>query len=140
MDRLKTEKRTGLALACFNLVLAAFLCRRWWMLFYSVCTGLVFSDVPLHIELALGHNDYGLSSLLIQLFYLGGESFAQRALALSLTVNNFIGLFTVALLIRFLLPRLGAFSEIPVPGVHRLPLHRQVSPADVRRGGQELLC
>lgn len=120
MDRLKTEKRTGLALACFNLVLAAFLCRRWWMLFYSVCTGLVFSDVPLHIELALGHNDYGLSSLLIQLFYLGGESFAQRALALSLTVNNFIGLFTVALLIRFLLPRLGRGEALLAAGLAAL--------------------
>ena len=107
MNRLKNEKRVSLPLAAFCLVLALFLCYKWWKVFLGVCTGVIFSDVPLHIELALGHNDYGLSSLLIQLFYLGGEAFAQRALALSLTVNNLLGLFTVALLVRFLLPRLS---------------------------------
>lgn len=107
MNRLKNEKRISLPLAAFCLVLAVFLCYKWWKVFLGVCTGVIFSDVPLHIELALGHNDYGLSSLLIQLFYLGGEAFAQRALALSLTVNNLIGLFTVAMLVRFLLPRLS---------------------------------
>ncbi|MDY5565647.1 MAG: hypothetical protein SPF74_10605 [Candidatus Limivicinus sp.] len=107
MNRLKNEKRISLPLAAFCLALAVFLCYKWWKVFLGVCTGVIFSDVPLHIELALGHNDYGLSSLLIQLFYLGGEAFAQRALALSLTVNNLIGLLTVALLVRFLLPRLS---------------------------------
>lgn len=107
MNRLKNEKRVSLPLAAFCLVLALFLCYKWWKVFLGACTGVIFSDVPLHIELALGHNDYGLSSLLIQLFYLGGEAFAQRALALSLTVNNLLGLFTVAMLVRFLLPRLS---------------------------------
>ena len=107
MNRLKNEKRVSLPLAAFCLVLAVFLCYKWWKVFLGVCTGVIYSDVPLHIELALGHNDYGLSSLLIQLFYLGGEAFAQRALALSLTVNNLMGLFTVAMLVRFLLPRLS---------------------------------
>ena len=107
MNRLKNEKRVSLPLAAFCLVLALFLCYKWWKVFLGACTGAIFSDVPLHIELALSHNDYGLSSLLIQLFYLGGEAFAQRALALSLTVNNLMGLFTVAMLVRFLLPRLS---------------------------------
>lgn len=107
MNTLKNEKRVNLPLAAFCLVLAVFLCYKWWKVFLGVCTGVIYSDVPLHIELALGHNDYGLSSLLIQLFYLGDEAFAQRALALSLTVNNLMGLFTVALLVRFLLPRLS---------------------------------
>ena len=107
MNRLKNEKRVSLPLAAFCLVLAVFLCYKWWKVFLGVCTGMIYSDVPLHIELALGHNDYGLSSLLIQLFYLGDEAFAQRALALSLTANNLLGLFTVALLVRFLLPRLS---------------------------------
>lgn len=107
MNRLKNEKRVSLPLAAFCLALAVFLCYKWWKVFLGVCTGVIYSDVPLHIELALGHNDYGLSSLLIQLFYLGGEAFAQRALALSLTVNNLMGLFTVAMLVRFLLPRLS---------------------------------
>lgn len=107
MNRLKNEKRISLPLAAFCLVLALFLCYKWWKVFLGVCTGVIYSDVPLHIELALGHNDYSLSSLLIQLFYLGGEAFAQRALALSLTVNNLLGLFTVAMLVRFLLPRLS---------------------------------
>lgn len=112
MNRLKGEKRIGLPLACFCLVLALFLCWKWWKVFLGVCTGSIFSDVPLHIELALGHNDYGLSSLLIQLLYLGGEHFAQRALALSLTANNLIGLFTVAMLVRFLLPRLSRLEAL----------------------------
>ena len=107
MNTLKNEKRVNLPLAAFCLVLAVFLCYKWWKVFLGVCTGVIYSDVPLHIELALGHNDYGLSSLLIQLFYLGGEAFAQRTLALSLTVNNLIGLFTVAMLTRFLLPRIS---------------------------------
>lgn len=112
MNRLKNEKRVSLPLAAFCLVLAVFLCYKWWKVFLGVCTGVIFSDVPLHIELALGHNDYGLSSLLIQLFYLGGEAFAQRALALSLTVNNLAGLFTVALLVHFLLPRLSRLEAL----------------------------
>ena len=112
MNRLKNEERISLPLACFCLVLAAFLCWKWWRVFLGVCTGAIYSDVPLHIELALGHNDYGLSSLLIQLFYLGGEAFAQRALALSLTVNNVTGLFTVAVLVRFLLPRLSRLAAL----------------------------
>ena len=112
MNRLKNEKRISLPLAAFCLVLAVFLCYKWWKVFLGVCTGVIFSDVPLHIELALGHNDYGLSSLLIQLFYLGGEAFAQRALALSLTVNNLIGLFTVAMLVRFLLPQLSRLEAL----------------------------
>ena len=120
MDRLKTEKRTGLALACFNLVLAAFLCRRWWGIFLNVCTGLIYSDVPKHISLALGHNDYGLSSLFIRALYMGGESFAQPALALLLTANNLIGLFTVALLIRFMLPRLSRGEALLAAGLAAL--------------------
>ena len=112
MNRLKNEKRIRLPLAAFCLVLAVFLCYKWWKVFLGACTGVIFSDVPLHIELALGHNDYGLSSLLIQLFYLGGEAFAQRALALSLTVNNLLGLFTVAMLVRFLLPQLSRLEAL----------------------------
>lgn len=112
MDRLQTEKRMTLPMACFCLVLAAFLSYKWWRVFLAVCTGLIYSDVPLHIELALGHNDYGLSSLLIQLFYLGGEQFAQRALAVSLTVNNLIGLVTVAMFVRFLLPKLNHWQAL----------------------------
>ena len=112
MNRLKNEKRISLPLAAFCLVLAVFLCYKWWKVFLGACTGVIFSDVPLHIELALGHNDYGLSSLLIQLFYLGGEAFAQRALALSLTVNNLLGLFTVAMLVRFLLPQLSRLEAL----------------------------
>lgn len=112
MNRLKDEKKVALPLSCFCLVLAAFLCRKWWAAFLGACTGSIYSDVPLHIELALGHNDYGLSSLLIQLFFLGGERFAQRALALSLTVNNLAGLFTVAMLVRFLLPQLSRLEAL----------------------------
>ena len=112
MNRLKNEKRISLPLAAFCLVLAVFLCYKWWKVFLGVCTGAIFSDVPLHIELAMGHNDYSLSSLLIQLFYLGGETFAQRALALSLTVNNLLGLFTVAMLVRFLLPQLSRLEAL----------------------------
>ena len=41
--------------------------------------------------------------------------------------------------VHLLLPGLGAVCKEPVPPVHGQPLHRQEPPADVRRGGQELL-
>jgi hypothetical protein len=112
MTRLDAEKKLSLPIACFCFIFALFLCHRWWQVFLNVCTGWVYSDVPLHIELALGGNDYGLSSLLIKLLYLGSEHFAQYALAACLTVNNLIGIFTVAYLIRYLLPKLGRCEAI----------------------------
>ena len=42
--------------------------------------------------------------------------------------------------VHVLLPGLGALCEVPVPRTDGQSLHGQVAPADVRRGGEELLC
>ena len=57
MEELGAKRKTELPLAVFSLVFTAFLCFKWWKVFYCACTGLVFSDVPAHIKLALGHKD-----------------------------------------------------------------------------------
>ena len=42
--------------------------------------------------------------------------------------------------VHVLLPGLGSLCEVPVPRTDGQSLHGQVAPADVRRGGEELLC
>jgi hypothetical protein len=107
MTRLDAEKKLRLPLACFCFVFALFLCHRWWQIFVNVCTGVAYSDVSMHVELALSGSNYGLCSLLIKLLYTGGEHFALYTLAVLLTINNLIGIFTIAYLLRYLLPRLS---------------------------------
>lgn len=96
----------------FSITLMAVLAYRWQRVFFGVCTGGIYSDVPLHIELALGHNDYGLASVIIRILYtLGDEHFAQTALSLLLAANNVLEIFTLFWLLRFLLPELkGSFA------------------------------
>lgn len=106
-ERLDERTETSLALASVCLVLGVFLVYKWWGIFVGVCSGYIYSDVPLHIELARGGNDYGFSSLLVKLLDLGGQSFLEKGLAVALTLNNVLGLFTLSLLLRALLPSLG---------------------------------
>ena len=42
--------------------------------------------------------------------------------------------------VHVLLPGLGSLCEVPVPRTDGQSLHGQVAPADVRCGGEELLC
>ena len=94
---------------CFCAVLTAVLLWRWQQIFYLMCTDAIISDMPEHVMLALGHNDYGLSSYLIRFLWgLRGESFGQTALSVMLTANQLFGIFTLWLLLRHWLPELDS--------------------------------
>ena len=108
------NKRDNTARLCliFCAVLTAVLAWRWQRIFYLECADYIISDMPAHVRLALGHSDYGLSSLIIRaLWALGGEHFGQTALSLVLTANQLFGVFTVWLLLRQIFPETdGRFS------------------------------
>ena len=56
-------------------VLAVILCWRWQRIFYLMCADYILSDMPAHIRLALGHNDYSLASFIVRaLWGLLGEA------------------------------------------------------------------
>ncbi len=96
----------------FCAVLTLVLAWRWQRIFYLECVDYIISDVPSHIRLALGRNDYGLSSYIIRLLWsLGGEHFGQTALSLLLAANQLFGILTLWLLLRAMFPELpGSFA------------------------------
>ena len=104
-----TKSRLSVRLCgIFCLVLTLILAYRWQRIFFLMCTDGILSDVPNHIKLALGHNDYGLSSYIIRFLYsLADEHFAQTALSLILAANQLVGLFTLWLLLCELFPQLN---------------------------------
>ncbi len=107
------QSRLVRAAAVIAVVLALALAYKWQRVFFGVCTGGIFSDVPLHIELALGHNDYGLSSLLIRALYaLFAEHRAQTCLSLCMAANNVLGIVTLWLLLRQMLPKLNGWYAL----------------------------
>ena len=92
----QTNARLRRFCLCFCAVLTAVLLWRWQRIFYLMCADYIRSDMPAHVQLALGHNDYGLSSYLIRfLWSLKGEHFGQTALSLVLTANQLFGIFTL---------------------------------------------
>lgn len=94
----------------FCLMLVAVLVYNWQRVFYMMCIDGIISDVPNHVKLALGHNDYGLSSYIIRFLYTAfSEHQAQTLLSLCLAANGALGLVTVWLLIRRLLPELDGW-------------------------------
>lgn len=115
-----SSKRLRQLCLCFCAVLAAVLLWRWQRIFYLMCADYIRSDMPAHVQLALGHNDYGLSSYLIRfLWSLRGEHFGQTALSLVLTANQLVGIGTLWLLLRRLLPALdGALALLAVLLAH----------------------
>ncbi len=91
----------------FCAVLTAVLSWRWQRIFYLMCANYILSDMPIHIRLALGHNDYSLASLFVRvLWWLFGEAKGQTALSLLLTGNQLLGLATLWLLLRGMFPRI----------------------------------
>ena len=62
---MNNEKRTPLCLLLCA-VLALLLCWRWQRIFYLMCADYIRSDMPAHIGLALGHNDYSLASVIVR--------------------------------------------------------------------------
>ena len=93
--------------ASFCFVLLMVLAWRWQRIFFEMCNNYIISDVPAHIKLALGNNDYGLSSYIIKLLYsLFPEERALTALSMILAFNVCVGVLTLWLLIRRMFPEL----------------------------------
>ncbi len=109
-----TDNKRLLSRACliFCAVLALVLCWRWQRIFYLMCADYIRSDMPAHIALALGHNDYSLASWIVRTLWAAlGEAHGQTALSLVLTANQFFGLWTLWLLLRRMFPSTdGSFA------------------------------
>lgn len=90
----------------FCAVLTAALCWRWQRIFYLMCADYILSDMPAHIRLALGHNDYTLASVFVRVLWgLLGEAKGQTALSLLLTGNQLVGLAALFILLRHMFPK-----------------------------------
>ncbi len=97
----------------FCTVLAAALLWRWQRIFYLECADYIRADMVGHVALALGRHDYSLSSVIIRaLWSLFDESRAQTLLSLILTLNQAIGVLTLWLLLRGVLPDLDGPSAL----------------------------
>ncbi len=117
-----SERKWDLPRLCriFCALLTLVLCWRWERIFYLMCADYIISDMPAHIRLALGHNDYGLASLIVRLLWgLLGEARGQTALALLLTANQLCGMAAVWLLLRRMFPSLaGSYACLAVLLAH----------------------
>ena len=88
-------------------MLLLLLCWRWQRIFYLMCADYIRSDMPAHIALALGHNDYSLASYIVRVLWaLFGEARGQTLLSLVLTANQLLGVLTVCFLLRRMFPTL----------------------------------
>ena len=110
----REKHRWGIRLAALLcLLLALALSYKWQRIFFDVCSGYILSDVPKHVELAKGGNDYGLASFLIRALYAGGnDRFAELALSLCMTANNVLGIVTLWWFIRRMLPGLNGWYAL----------------------------
>ena len=103
---MQAEKRSRLLLALCG-VLLLLLWWRWQRIFYLMCADYIRSDMPAHIALALGHNDYSLASYIVRVLWaLFGEARGQTLLSLVLTANQLLGVLTVCFLLRRMFPTL----------------------------------
>ena len=103
---MQAEKRSRLLLALCGMLLLL-LCWRWQRIFYLMCADYIRSDMPAHIALALGHNDYSLASYIVRVLWaLFGEARGQTLLSLVLTANQLLGVLTVCFLLRRMFPTL----------------------------------
>lgn len=101
---MKAEKRSRVCLLLCA-VLALLLCWRWQRIFYLMCADYILSDMPAHIRLALGHNDYSLASFIVRaLWSMLGEARGQTALSLLLTANQLLCVLTLWVLLRQMFP------------------------------------
>lgn len=103
-DRSLKFSRLCLALCGAATVL---LCLRWQRIFYLMCADYIISDVPAHVRLALGHNDYSLASVLVRaLWSLLGEARGKTALSLVLTANQLFSVGAALFFVRRMFPAL----------------------------------
>lgn len=95
-------------------MLLLLLCWRWQRIFYLMCADYIRSDMPAHIALALGHNDYSLASYIVRVLWaLFGEARGQTLLSLVLTANQLLGVLTVCFLLRRMFPALDTALALP---------------------------
>ena len=102
------DKKGLLSRLCliFCAVLTAALCWRWQRIFYLMCADYIISDMPAHIRLALGYNDYTLASVFVRVLWgLLGEAKGQTALSLLLAGNQLLGIAALWLLLRRMFPK-----------------------------------
>ena len=105
---MKAEKRSRACLALCALLLLL-LCWRWQRIFYLMCADYILSDMPAHVRLALGHNDYSLASFIVRLLWaILGEARGQTVLSLVLTANQLLCVFTLWALLRQMFPTLDS--------------------------------
>ncbi len=105
---MKAEKRSRACLVLCALLLLL-LCWRWQRIFYLMCADYILSDMPAHVRLALGRNDYSLASFIVRaLWALLGETRGQTALSLVLTANQLLCIFTLWALLRQMFPTLDS--------------------------------
>ena len=105
---MQAEKRSRACLVLCALLLLL-LCWRWQRIFYLMCADYILSDMPAHVRLALGRNDYSLASFIVRaLWALLGETRGQTALSLVLTANQLLCVFTLWALLRQMFPTLDS--------------------------------
>ena len=105
--KLSEKSLTKRLCASFCFVLVMVLAWRWQRIFFLMCNGYIISDMPAHIGLALGNNDYTLASYIVRALYaLFEESRALTLLSMILAANNCLGLITLWWLICRMFPEL----------------------------------
>ena len=149
---MKADKRSRACLL-FCAVLTILLCWRWQRIFYLMCADYIRSDMPAHVGLALGHNDYSLASVIVRaLWAFLGEARGQTALSLVLTCNQVLCVFTLWLLLRQMFPALdkslallaSLLAHVCGPWIlpgqtnHRFKL-RQISRVSASVGAQRMI-
>lgn len=105
--KLSGIKLTKRLCASFCFVALMVLAWRWQRIFFLMCNGYIISDVPAHIGLALGNNDYTLASYIVRALYaLFAEPQALTLLSVILSANVCIGVLTLWLLVCRMFPGL----------------------------------
>lgn len=99
----KTRQEKILGFAC--IAIAIFLCWKWQLVFLDGCRGKLYTDIPDHIMWA-GKGDYGLWVPMLRILFRWGRPTGQVLLATCMTANNLLSLFMLAILLRYLFPRL----------------------------------
>ena len=94
--------------AAFCFVLLMVLAWRWQRIFFLMCNDYIISDVPAHIKLALGNNDYTLASYIVRFLYaVFDEHRALTLLSIILSANVCAGVISLWLLIMKMFPGLN---------------------------------
>lgn len=105
--KLSEKSLTKRLCASFCFVVLMVLAWRWQRIFFQMSMGYIISDVPAHVGLALGNNDYTLASYIVRALYaLFDEHRALTLLSMILSANTCLGVLTVWLMICAMFPDL----------------------------------